>query len=881
MTAPTVDQPTDTDGEDTGGHTGGMIVLIPADPYPLVLSVPDGLPPEQLHLTLAYLGDDVTSWPPELADAVRGVVQEITGAAAWDDDMPVPDSGPGQRGPLTLTVFAHSNFNPTGAGGREPCMVYQFSGDGDLPMVEALASEVQYQVKDAIGEVNFPDQHERFEPHVTAGYGLAPDALTYVGPVVFDRIRVALGDQQTDIPLGGDNTMTAAAPTTATAPTIVSDTGTEIRVHWDALAVEGLDTGDGRYLTPGGGSTRTPPLSLLALPYANHGGADAPAAEVFGEITQFTRRPGPEVTSKRTGEPFPEGTFVWGADATIDGTHKFADMVRKGYLRGGSVDLSDLDAELIDDEAAAMSENPRRRAVLTRYEIAAATMVPVPAFADAYCDVVDTLPPALAASALPADMATTPVPMWRAAELDALDVFLARTPGGNVKSSARDKAAAKGHTLPDKSFPIENGTDLTNAIKRAGSAKDPVKARKFIMSEAKRLKLTDKIPGNWNSDGTITGGDSVAASAGPGSPPIEWFRDPELDGPTIPPVVGDDGRIYGHVAAWSSTHIGYQHRRVNPPRSQADYAYFHTGAARVVGDDGHLVTIPAGHIALDTGHAGMEADYLAATAHYDNTGSLVADVCAGEDAYGIWVAGAVCPGVNDLQLHKLRSCGLSGDWRRIGAGLEMVAAISVPTPGFPVPRARVASGVPVSMVAAGSMVPELVRTGQMVDYDQLADVVADRVLSRQQHAAALATRRTAALAALDDNSDRMAELLTQIPDDDAEFTAIVDSAGPPSTEDLTFAALFCETDAVGALKQNWVQKAGGLPSYIKRIKVHLQGKGMDESRAIATAVNVVKKACATGDLNFPGVQQENAGSKAEACAAVADWERKKAQSHAS
>jgi hypothetical protein len=56
---------------------------------------------------------------------------------------------------------------------------------------------------------------------------------------------------------------------------------------------------------------------------------------------------------------------------------------------------------------------------------------------------------------------------------------------------------------------------------------------------------------------------------------------------------------------------------------------------------------------------------------------------------------------------------------------------------------------------------------------------------------------------------------------------------------------------------------------------------MDESRAIATAVNVVKKACATGDLNFPGIQQENAGSKAEACAAVADWERKKAQSHAS
>jgi hypothetical protein len=865
VTAPTVtDTATnETDDGDTGGHTGGMIALIPADDDAQNLAVDGGDDPNELHLTLVFLGDDVSDWDDSQRAQVMVAAQQIAAT----------------MGPVHARAFGHAQFNPDGGedGTRDPCAVYLIGDTDQLG-----------PARDALAGTTDQDQHSPFVPHVTAGTGVNPSDLSYTGPVTFDRMRVALGDQSTDIPLGGDNTMTAAAPTTP-APadagaTIVSDTGTEIRVHWPSLAVEGLDTGDGRYLTPGGGSHRTVPLSLLALPYSAHGGDDAPAAEVFGQITNLTRRPGPEVTSKRTGKPFPDGTYVWSADATIDGTHKFADLVRKGHLRGGSVDLSDLDAELIDDETAAMSENPRRRAVLTRYEIAAATMVPVPAFADAYCDVVDTLPPALAASALPADLAHDPVPMWRSPELDELDAFLARTPGGNVKASARKKAADAGHTLPGTdSFPIENGTDLTNAIKRAGSAKDPVKARKFIMSEAKRLKLTDKIPDNWNADGTITGGDSVAASAGTNSPPIEWFRDPQLDGPTIPPVVGDDGRIYGHVAAWASTHIGYQHRRVNPPRSQADYAYFHTGAARVVGDDGHLVTIPAGHIALDTGHAGMDADYLAATAHYDNTGSLVADVCAGEDAYGIWVAGAVCPGVDDLKVHKLRSCGLSGDWRRIGAGLEMVAAISVPTPGFPVPRARVASGVPLAMVAAGALVPELTRAGAMVDYNQLADVVADRVLSRQQHAATLAARRTAALAALDDNSDRMAELLAAIPDETAEFALLTEQVGEPTDEDLTFAALFCDTDvdAVSALKQNWVQKAGGLPSYIKRIKVHLQAKGMTESRAIATAVNVVKKACATGDLNFPGVQQENAGSKAEACAAVADWERKKAQSHAS
>jgi hypothetical protein len=76
---------------------------------------------------------------------------------------------------------------------------------------------------------------------------------------------------------------------------------------------------------------------------------------------------------------------------------------------------------------------------------------------------------------------------------------------------------------------------------------------------------------------------------------------------------------------------------------------------------------------------------------------------------------------------------------------------------------------------------------------------------------------------------------------------------------------------------NWVSKAGGLPKFITRIKKHLEKKGMTESHAIATAVNVVKKMCSSGDTNFPGKQNVSAGSRAEACAAAADWKRKKAK----
>jgi hypothetical protein len=103
----------------------------------------------------------------------------------------------------------------------------------------------------------------------------------------------------------------------------------------------------------------------------------------------------------------------------------------------------------------------------------------------------------------------------------------------------------------------------------------------------------------------------------------------------------------------------------------------------------------------------------------------------------------------------------------------------------------------------------------------------------------------------------------------AEVLAYPGALSMATLEELAAAATF-----------NWVEKAGGLPKFIKRIRNHLIKKGMAMSRAIATAVNVVKKMCASGDTNWPGKQNVNAGSRAEACAASAEWEAKKAKSHA-
>lgn len=75
-------------------------------------------------------------------------------------------------------------------------------------------------------------------------------------------------------------------------------------------------------------------------------------------------------------------------------------------------------------------------------------------------------------------------------------------------------------------------------------------------------------------------------------------------------------------------------------------------------------------------------------------------------------------------------------------------------------------------------------------------------------------------------------------------------------------------------KKNWVDNAGGLPSYIERIAKHLHyEQGMTIGRAIATAVNQVKKWAAGGKNVTPE-------TRAKAAKAVAEWEAKKAKSRA-
>jgi hypothetical protein len=83
-------------------------------------------------------------------------------------------------------------------------------------------------------------------------------------------------------------------------------------------------------------------------------------------------------------------------------------------------------------------------------------------------------------------------------------------------------------------------------------------------------------------------------------------------------------------------------------------------------------------------------------------------VAVGNDAHGIWVAGAIRPGTSESRIRELRAAGqVSGDWRRIGGSLRLVGLLAVNVPGFPVPKLRthLTSGQQLSLVAAG--IPQL------------------------------------------------------------------------------------------------------------------------------------------------------------------------------
>jgi hypothetical protein len=665
------------------------------------------------------------------------------------------------------------------------------------------------------------EQYPKWTPHVTLGYPETPAKGEPGETIRFDRLAVWDGDYEgeefpmtavveEDVPVVEDDDELDDMP-------MLSDDDIEDKpVPWHGvLAPEGIFSGDGRKFAADALTWREPPLPLL---WQEKSGMGHEGSVVVGQISELR---------KQDGRVVARGTF-----ATTEDADKVVGLLAEGHMRGVSVD--------VDQAEMAMDDPESNSIVFSKGRISAATLCPIPAFAEAFV-MLGEAPwageePEAVVAAGPGTVGAEDVPL----------------PFREYDTEARKRMAKAGTAMPDGSFPIADEEDLRNAIQAIGRAKDPEAARAHIKKPARALGKEALIPEGWSDDtdalaaagavdldvfkrgpGWITDpvptkrihdywtkpGEKGYAKIGwgtpgdfrrlrgflakyigpkylnrttaqwhhdalgywpgekgkPGNPmagevlaaaanlysgeqgtrlvPAAWFANPNLTGPT-PLTVTEDGRVFGHLATWGTCHIGIPGTCVEAPPSPSAYAYYRTGV--VMTDEGE---VPVDSITMDTGHAPLGANARVAASHYDHSGAVVADLAAGEDAFGIWVAGALRPGLSAARIDAIRAGALSGDWREIRGHLELVAALLVNVPGFPIPRMGLAAsaGIQSALVAAGLVLPDSGGVNEVeAAVADLVQAVADEVEMR-------AKRRKRAKCVLDDTRElRVAALLNSM-----------------------------------------------------------------------------------------------------------------------
>lgn len=182
----------------------------------------------------------------------------------------------------------------------------------------------------------------------------------------------------------------------------------------------------------------------------------------------------------------------------------------------------------------------------------------------------------------------------------------------------------------------------------------------------------------------------IVAAAGhtitiPKVPPADWFRQPTDVDVKGALTITDEGRVYGWLAPGNVPYSGVA-GNFTAPLGAVNYRDWMRGETVVDGGE-RVVT---GNITMGCGHGdATTTDHAAVRDHYDNSCALFAKVAAGETADGVWVAGALYPGVTAEQVERAMGLSLSGHWLPSltpGYRYDLLAALLVPVPGFAMAR---------------------------------------------------------------------------------------------------------------------------------------------------------------------------------------------------
>ena len=660
-------------------RTSSLVVFLPASDDP----VNEASTEDQAHITTVWFGEADLPWP---------LINEAVAAAA------------AAMKPFTVAVKSRGLL-----GDKEADVL--FLDIDDLAEQRQALLDVPV-IKDGMDSV---EQYPQWTPHLTLGYPDGPATLAEEPEAItIDRLALWVGKERTTYPLGADMADDDFEPT----PTDDLIDVVESVPFWGVLAPEGTPSGDRRQFSAG--ALRSRPLPLpLSYQRVNMDGHDGSVR--VGTIERAWRK----------------GSLVLGAGHLLTSIPEVDEvisvMAESGGRMGVSVDADDAEIEMTAPDGSAIDDSEMEVEIMTSVpsaRIAGATLCHIPAFHEAFIalgDVPDEYAPAegedlaiesRAQRSVAAAVKTEDGPGWltHPADTDRLRDYW-----------THGKGAAK----------IGWGTPGDFNRCRANLAKY---VKPMYLSGYCANRHYDAL-GFWPGDHARKHSLGVTASGEPDGPFMtlvadaterpngDWFTDPLLTGPS-PVVVTEDGRIFGHLATWGTCHIGISDVCITPPSSPTDYSFFRTGSVLTTTGE-----VPVGQITMGTGHANLRLNASRTIAHYDNTGTVVADVAAGEDEHGIWISGAVRASATPEQIAALRGSALSGDWRTIRGHLELVAALAVNVPGFPIPRIGLAAsgGKQSALVAAGIAIPGLSETP--IDLNTIVDGVLSAIGRREQMAA--------------------------------------------------------------------------------------------------------------------------------------------------
>jgi len=298
-------------------HTGAMLALMPSAADAARLAALSSEAEDQLHLTLIYLGE-AADWSAGSQEAVIERVGQLAENVLR---------------PVRAKAFGVSQWNPAS---DNPAYVWNVGDDHEEGRPDALR-DTQLDVLLALEAhadlaTLVPAQHSPWAPHVCAAYGDADLAALAggCGPITFDRLRVAFGGSYTDFDLVDpiEAEETPELEYTLDLPDVIGWT----TPGDDALAYENQQTGDGRVFAPGAlywdGDG---PWPLMA----NENFDSHENAALAGAIREMSRD-----GSRLTGR----GVLY----LTQEAGYEAAALLSQGAPLGVSVDLDDVDIEMVD-----------------------------------------------------------------------------------------------------------------------------------------------------------------------------------------------------------------------------------------------------------------------------------------------------------------------------------------------------------------------------------------------------------------------------------------------------------------------------------------------------------------------------------------------------